>query len=92
MHVNNKNSKLNKEVGPIWFLLISATLITLYFNPSLQDPFNSPKFWLLLLTGSWIVGYLILQYESNLRIAKNKSFNLLISAENCPLGSKSNKF
>ena len=79
MHVNNKNSKLNKEVGPIWFLLISATLITLYFNPSLQDPFNSPKFWLLLLTGSWIVGYLIFQHENNLRIAKNKYFNLFIS-------------
>lgn len=74
-----KNSKLNKEIGPVWFILFSATLITLYFNPSLQDPFNSPKFWLLILTGSWLAGYLIFQNQKNLKMAKNKSFNLLIS-------------
>jgi len=44
---------------PIWGILISASLITLYFNPSLEDPFNSPKLWILMISGSWLSGYLI---------------------------------
>ena len=31
-------------------ILISATLITLYFNPGFADPFNSAKLYLLVLS------------------------------------------
>ena len=44
---------------PTWLIVISASLITLYFNPSLEDPFNSPKLWILMISGSWLLGYLI---------------------------------
>jgi O-antigen ligase len=41
------------------FILVATCAITLYFNPALDDPFNSPKFWLLLLTAGWILGHLL---------------------------------
>lgn len=69
-----KNKKSNKATGPVWFILTSAALITLYFNPSLQDPFNSPKFWLLISTGSWLVGYFVIKKERNLKMLHNKLF------------------
>ena len=74
-----QNKKLNKDVGPIWFILATASLITLYFNPALQDPFNSPKFWLLIFSGSWLVGYLVIKKESKLKALHNKLFYLLLS-------------
>jgi len=55
----DRKVKNTSQKTPIWFILISGCLITLYFNPSLQDPFNSPKFWILSLAGSWLIGYLI---------------------------------
>jgi len=76
--MNRKNSILNKEAGPIWLILVSASIITLYFNPSLQDPFNSPKFWLLMLTGSWLIGYLVIKQKFNLKFFGNKIFHVLL--------------
>lgn len=73
------NSKPNKEVGPIWLIFTSASSVTLYFNPSIQDPFNSPKFWLLLLTGSWLAGYLIIKQKSSSKLSNNKLFYILLS-------------
>ena len=40
-------------------IIIFASIITLYFNTNLQDPFNSPKMWLLLLTAGWLSIYAI---------------------------------
>ena len=54
-------SKINKP--PILVLLLIAALTTLYINPDLQDPFNSPKMWILIIGGAWISGY-ILNLES----------------------------
>ena len=36
-----------------------AILITIYFDSKIQDPFNSPKFWVLLLSASWLLGHLV---------------------------------
>lgn len=47
----------NSRVSTILFLCISVVII--YFNPNLQDPFNSPKFWLLMLTAAVLSGYLL---------------------------------
>ena len=38
-----------------------AILITVIFHPKIQDPFNSPKFWILMLSASWLLGNLITQ-------------------------------
>ena len=65
--------KTRNSLDPTSFLSISAVLISLYLNPSLADPFNSPKLWLLMVLGSWSLGYslvLLRQYKlsSNRRL------------------------
>jgi len=51
------------QVGPNfstqWVLVLGASLITLYFNSKIQDPFNSPKLWLLILLSAWLCGHLV---------------------------------
>lgn len=53
------SKNINIESRPMQIILFSSFLITVYFNPALQDPFNSPKFWLLMIFGSWLCGYLL---------------------------------
>jgi O-antigen ligase len=54
---NIKRSPQNS--GVVWWLVGGASLITLYFNSKIQDPFNAPKFWLLILISSWLTGHLL---------------------------------
>jgi O-antigen ligase len=56
-----------------WFLIL-ITSISLYFNSRIQDPFNSPKMWLLLLVGSLIIGTVLL---SNRFYLDNKNFKII---------------
>ena len=44
--------------APLSWILASLALITLYFQTNLTDPFNSPKMWILLVTSSWMIGYI----------------------------------
>ena len=46
----------NKTVS---WILNFAILITVIFHSKIQDPFNSPKFWVLLLSASLLLGTLI---------------------------------
>lgn len=39
--------------------------ITIYFNSKAQDPFNAPKFWVLLVGAAWLLGYLISYLRSS---------------------------
>jgi hypothetical protein len=74
MKVKGKQNSRN----PAGFVFLSAAVITLYFNPSLEDPFNSPKQWLLIIFGSWIFG-LVATYK-NLDSGKlNLELKLLIA-------------
>lgn len=59
-----------------------AILITIFFYSKIQDPFNSPKFWILLLSASWLLGYLVktkVDIAESDKIFYNK-ITLLISA------------
>ena len=49
-------SKLTIE-PPIKWIMNSAVFITLIFSPTIADPFNSMKFWTLVLCASLISGY-----------------------------------
>ena len=42
---------------PIKWIFNSAILITAIFDQFIADPFNSPKFWALMLCASLISGY-----------------------------------
>jgi O-antigen ligase len=52
-------SRRNKISNQIWILSLGSALVTLYFNSRIQDPFNSPKMWLLMLLASILLGYLV---------------------------------
>jgi len=60
-------------------IMVFASAVTLYFNPSLEDPFNSPKFWVLCISGSWILGYLIINIKNLILSEQNRLFLLLVS-------------
>jgi O-antigen ligase len=60
-------------------ILIFASAITLYFNPSLEDPFNSPKFWVLVITGSWLLGFLIINIKNLISSKSDRIFLILVA-------------
>lgn len=51
-----KKIKSNKTPN---ILITAVAIITLFFNSRIQDPFNSPKMWLLFFLAAWLVGQLI---------------------------------
>lgn len=51
-----KTALVNKKV--VSWVFNFGILITIIFNSKIQDPFNSPKFWALLISASWLLGYL----------------------------------
>ena len=53
------------QVNPTWFIAIAATFVSLYVNPSIYDPFNSPKLWVIMLLSSWLLGYLFLTFKNS---------------------------
>lgn len=54
----------SKDLLEIKWVLISAILITIFINPSLADPFNAPKMYLLMLCTVIIVSFLIFSRKS----------------------------
>lgn len=67
-----KKKQVNSKTKVSTIVIIGAVLITLYFNPSLQDPFNSPKFWILIIISSILSGFYLLDNnrKSELIVAK----------------------
>jgi O-antigen ligase len=51
--------------------VVFGTLITLYFNPEVADPFNAPKMYVLMLFSSWLLGFLLINIK---RIVKEIPF------------------
>lgn len=59
-----QKTRTNKiKSDPTWLIAVSIGFISIYFNPSLADPFNSPKLWALIILGSWLLGYCIINPE-----------------------------
>lgn len=56
----SSNKRAPQNSGAVWWLIGGASLVTLYFNSKIQDPFNAPKFWLLILITSWLIGHLFI--------------------------------
>lgn len=47
------------EVSPVRWILGGLTVVTLYFQTNLNDPFNSPKMWILVFVAAWLIGYIM---------------------------------
>jgi len=56
----NKTKGIKVEnPSAINFVYIGTVIIILYFNPNLQDPFNAPKLWLLMILSASLLGFLV---------------------------------
>ena len=76
----SKKQSLKSQVensNVIWWILGGTSLITIYFNSKVQDPFNSPKLWLLLLVSSWLIGHLV---KNNQSIFEEKYLKIIFIA------------
>lgn len=62
------------DLIPIRWILASLFVVTLYFQPTLADPFNSPKLWILMFFAAWLTGYV---YTNRKLIASVKPLNHL---------------
>jgi O-antigen ligase len=71
------SQKLIRNSSQIWWLGLGAASVTLYFNSKLQDPFNSPKMWILLAVSAWLAGYLILDLRKFNKFTSLKLFSVL---------------
>lgn len=58
-----KKQKKTSNSSKVWWVLGGGFLVTLYFNSKIQDPFNSPKMWLLVLIASWLIGHLVQDFN-----------------------------
>jgi O-antigen ligase len=56
MKVSSPNLARERS-GVVNWILGGLTLVTLYFQAALADPFNSPKLWILLITSAWLLGH-----------------------------------
>ncbi len=56
---NSTQQNKSNDVSPVRWILGGLTVITLYFQTNLFDPFNSPKMWILFFVATWLVGYTV---------------------------------
>jgi O-antigen ligase len=74
----NKTIVESSQVKLSKIILLGSGLITLYFNPNIQDPFSAPKQWLLLLLSAWILGQFIAKKEKQSLIKNEVVFTALL--------------
>ncbi len=65
------------EKAPVRWILGGLAAVTLYFQTNLSDPFNSPKQWILLITATWLIGYII-NFRSIIFINYNIKFAFIL--------------
>ncbi len=80
MNQKLKNNKLRNDPKPALLLFLGTALVTLYFNPNVQDPFNTPKMILLLLISAWLLSHLLRSYKTSFPPKKSYRFIALILA------------
>ena len=64
--------------GAMNWILGGLFFVTLYFQTTLADPFNSPKLWILLITAAWLFGYLFGYRKIILFSPPIKQFTILL--------------
>jgi len=62
------------DLIPVRWILSALTIVTLYFQTTLADPFNSPKLWILLIFAAWLTGYV---YSNRTSISSVKPISQL---------------
>ena len=65
-----------KSLPAINLIFIGSALTTLFFNARLQDPFNSPKMWVLMLLAGSLIGYVLF---FNYRAIQSKYYTVALT-------------
>ena len=66
--------------GKIWVAVGGAAFTTLYFNSRIQDPFNTPKFWIITIMAGWLIGHLAQNIGNLIKVQKFKISLVLVFA------------
>ena len=59
------SKNINSKNPHMFWMFLSAICITLVINPKIADPFNAPKLYLLMISSSVLLSYLIFQTTPN---------------------------
>ena len=59
-------------------LIVGTLLVTIFIMTNADDPFNAPKFWMLMVFAAWILGQIVVQGKEALLASKHRVL-LLIS-------------
>jgi hypothetical protein len=62
MNQTKKNTTKDRNSGSVWALIFGLAAVTIYFKQNFEDPFNTPKLILLLITAGWLFGHVINHY------------------------------
>lgn len=72
-------TKIIENSSILWWIFGGCSLVTLYFNSKIQDPFNSPKMWILIIISAWLIGHLIFNNKGIFKDNNLLRFALLTS-------------
>jgi O-antigen ligase len=64
----------------IWWIFGGCAVTTLYFNSKIQDPFNSPKMWIIFLISAWLVGHIVATKNNSFKEIHTRIFGLLLAS------------
>jgi O-antigen ligase len=62
----------------IWWIFGGCAVTTLYFNSKIQDPFNSPKMWIIFLISAWLVGHIVAKKHNSFKDKSIRIFGLFL--------------
>lgn len=74
----HNNPNFTEDSRSVWVLLLGVCLITLYFNPRINDPINTPKLLVLIILGGWWLGHILDYYRKIHLVFKTKETLYLI--------------
>ena len=75
----SKASNKTTDVNPVSWLIAGLAITTLYFQTNLADPFNSPKMWIIILSGAWLTGFIYSHRRLIWEIAAIKKIGMFIA-------------
>jgi O-antigen ligase len=62
MNQTKKNTTKDTNSSSVRALILGLAAVTIYFKQNFEDPFNTPKLILLLITAGWLFGHVINYY------------------------------
>ena len=78
MRNQKKALSKNQNLSQINLIFTCLGLVIAYFNTSLQDPFNSPKMWILMVVACWLSGHLLTSQKGILNNLYLKLFSVAL--------------